>query len=161
MSRNIHAGSKTHNSVHIHMRKTRGHGEGSGMETGSLPGGALLQSEKPKPGCLSLCRVPSLSHSSHATLRYFGFCYTPHRHHLSTPEMPDECVRKCFLLPSSDGEFIRGILPPPLCRHALPCGRFLPSPEAQGTCLMWSCARDLKPCCCLLGRLLFLATDLR
>lgn len=75
--------------------------------------------------------------------------------------LTNECVRKCFLLPSSDGEFIRGTLPPPLCRHALPCGRFLPSPEAQGTCLMWSCARDLKPCCCLLGRLLFLATDLR
>lgn len=44
--------------------------------------------------------------------------------------LTNECVRKCFIFPSSDGGFIAGWPPAPLCCQALPCRRFLLRTEA-------------------------------
>lgn len=77
--------------------------------------------------------------------------------------LTNECVRKCFIFPSMDGEFITGSTSqsiPPLSHHALPYGRFWLRAEGQLIFLIWSCAQELKPCCSSLVWFFSLATDL-
>ena len=112
LSKNAQMQSQIRHSVHIHVQKTQGRGEGSGVETEPPSGRTLLSSDEPTPCCLSLFRAPSFFffNPSHVALYYFGFCYF---FSLSLTSvclrcLTNECVRKCFIFPNSDEGFIPG-----------------------------------------------------
>lgn len=112
MSKNTQIQSQIRDSVHIHVQKTQGRGEGSGVETGSLPRGTLYYRVMNRS--LAVCHCSEHRHfffnPSHVALCYFGFCYF---FPLSLTSvclrcLTNERVRKCFIFPNSDEGFIPG-----------------------------------------------------
>lgn len=129
-------------------RKQSGHREPPGGEV------QLLQSDEPKPCCLSPFKLLSFYPPSHAMPCYFGFCYSPPSPHLSMPEMPDRrtCEKMLYFPQLGWRIYYRNTA----SSSTLSCSALRKIP-AESRSLVWSCAWDLKPC--LLARFLFLAGD--